>query len=173
MKTLHAKGALRLCLAFLGVPSGILILLSVNEFWDGDIDDGIFLTLCSMMLLLLGAFVGIRIYCTHWIRYGNERVVIKRVSKDRINGRPVGKWKNREDTFLIEEIEAYGLSWQVLGHYLEYHRSSGRSLTTECFFQLKNGKIIGYETVYYTRREEEEFFRYIYDKTGIEFQKGN
>ncbi len=171
MKTLHAKGALRLCLAFFGVPSGILIFLSINEFWDGDIDDGIFLMLCSMMLLLLGAFVGIRIYCTHWIRYGNESVVIKRVSKERINGRPVGKWKNREDTFLIEEIEAYGLSWQVLGHYVEYHRSSGRSLTTECFFQLKNGKIIGYETVYYTRREEEEFFRYIYDKTGIEFQK--
>ena len=171
MKTLHAKGSLVLCLAFSGLPSGILILLSVNEFWNGYIDDGIFLMLCSMMFLLLGAFAGIRIYCTHWIRYGNERVVIKRVSKDRVNGRPVGKWKNREDTFLLEEIEAYGLSWQVLGYYVEYHRSSGGSLTTEVFFQLKNGKRIGYEMGYYTRRAEEEFFRYIYDNTGIEFQK--
>jgi hypothetical protein len=49
-------------------------------------------------------------------------------------------WENREDTFLLEEIDAYGLSWQVLGSYVEYHRSSGRFLTTECFFRLKNGK---------------------------------
>lgn len=171
MKTLHAKGALVLCLAFSGVPSVILFLLSVNAFWEGDIDDGIYLVLHSVLFILLGAFLGIRTYCTHWIEYGNERVVIRRVSKECVNGRSVGKWKNREDTFLLDEIVAYGLSWQVLGHYVEYHKSSGGSLTTEVFFQLKNGKRIGYETVYYTRREEEEFFRYIHDKTGIEFQK--
>lgn len=111
MKTLHAKGALILCLAFSGVPSVILLLLSVTEFLEGDIDDGIYLVLHSILFILLGAFLGIRTYCTHWIRYGNGKVVIKRVSKERVNGRPVGKWKNREDTFLLEEIEAYGLSW--------------------------------------------------------------
>lgn len=172
MKTLRAKNALILNLAYSGVVSVIFILLSANEFWEGDIEGGIFNLLFPLPLILVIAFGCIRIYCTHWIRYGNGRVVIRRVSKERVNGRAVvGKWKNREDTFLLEEIEAYGLSWQVLGHYVEYHRSSGRSLTTEVFFQLKNGKRIGYETVYYTRRGEEEFFRYIYDGTGMELQK--
>ncbi|MDE7367727.1 MAG: hypothetical protein K2N24_10260, partial [Lachnospiraceae bacterium] len=145
MKTLRAKGALRLGFAFSAVPSVIIILLGAYEFWEGDIDDGIFYILFSLLLILLGTFVGIRIYRTHWIRYGNGKIIIRRVSKERVNGVPVGKWKNREDTFLLEEIEANGLSWQVLGHYVEYHRSSGRSLTTEVFFQLKNGKRIGYE----------------------------
>lgn len=169
MKTLHAKGALILCLAFSGVPSVILILLGVNEFWEVDIDDGIFLVLCSILFILLGVFAGIKIYCTHRIQYGNGRVVIKRVSKELINGRPVGKWKKREDIFLIEEIDAYGLSWQVLGHYVEYHRSSARSLTTECFFQMKDGRQVGFEMVYYTKKLQ-ELFDYIYDETGVEFK---
>ncbi|MCM1083439.1 MAG: hypothetical protein NC393_04885 [Clostridium sp.] len=171
MKTLRAKGALILNLAFSGVPGVIIILLGINAFCEGHIDEGIWFVFVSMLFVLVGLFAGLRIYCTHWIQYGDGKVVIRRVSKDRINGRPIGKWKNREDTFLLEEIDAYGLSWQVLGYYVEYHRSSGGSLTTEYFFQLKNGKRIGYEIVYYTRKEEKEFLRYIYEKTGIEFQK--
>lgn len=171
MQILRAKGAVILCLALSGVLSVILILLGINEFWEGDVDDGIFFCLASLLFVLPGAFGGIRIYCTHWIQYGNGKVVIKRVSKERVNGRPVGKWKNREDTFFVEEIDAYGLSWQILGRYVEYHRSSGGSHTTECFFQLKNGKKIGFEMVYYTRKEMDKFLKYIFDETGMEFQK--
>jgi hypothetical protein len=101
------------------------------------------LVIYSILLILVGAFGGLRIYCTHWIKYGNGKVVIRRVSKERVNGRAVGKWENREDTFLLEEIDTYGLSWQVLGNYVEYHRSSGKSLTTECFF-VKGREKIGY-----------------------------
>lgn len=171
MKTLHAKGALILSLSLGGVTSIIFILLGAYEFWKGDTGVGILLIIYSILLILIGAFGGIRIYCTHWIKYGNGKVVIRRVSKKCVNGRAVGKWENREDTFLLEEIDGYGLSWQILGRYVEYHRSSRRALTTEIFFQLKNGKRIGYEEVYYMRREEKEFFRYIYEGTGIEFQK--
>jgi hypothetical protein len=39
------------------------------------------------------------------------------------------------------------------------------------FLSVKERKKIGYEMGYYMRREEKEFFNYIYDKTGIEFQK--
>lgn len=171
MRTLHAIGALILCLAFSGVPGVILILLGINAFGEGRMDEGICLIVGAILFILFGAFAGLRIYCTHWIRYGDGKVTIRRVSKERVNGRPVGKWENREDTFLLEEIDCYGLSWQVLGQYVEYHRSSGRSLTTECFFQLKNGKRIGYETAYYTRKGEEVFWRYLYEGTGIALQR--
>ncbi len=42
MKTLRAKGALRLGFTLSGVSSVIFILLGAYEFWEGDIDDGIF-----------------------------------------------------------------------------------------------------------------------------------
>lgn len=171
MKTLRANGALRLCMAFSGVPAIILILLGINALWEGNMDSGIFLISISVLFILFGGIVGLRIYRTHWIRYGDGNVTIRRVSKEMVNGRPVGKWENREDTFLLEEIDSYGLSWQVLGRYVEYHRSSGKSLTTECFFQLKNGKKVGFEMVYYTRKGEEEFFHYIFNGTGIGFQR--
>ncbi len=81
------------------------------------------------------------------MRYGE--VIIRRVSKELVNGLPSGKWLDREDEFLLEEIEAYGLSMQVLGTFVEYHKSNRGSLTTECFFQLKDGRRIGYETGYF------------------------
>lgn len=171
MKTLYANGALILCLAFSGVPGVILILLGINAFGEGRMDEGIFLIIGVILFILFGAFAGLRIRRTHCIRYGDGKVTIRRVSKERVNGRPVGKWENREDTFLLEEIDCYGLSWQVLGQYVEYHRSSGGSLATEVFFQLKNGKRIGYETAYYTRKGEEDFWRYLYEGTGIAFQR--
>lgn len=110
MKTLHANGALRLCLTFSSVPGVILILLGINAFWEGNMDEGIFHIIGATLFILLGVFAGFRIYCTHWIRYGNGEVTIRRVSKVRVDGRPVGKWENREDTFLLEEIDIYGLS---------------------------------------------------------------
>lgn len=171
MKTIHASGALRLCLAFSSVPGVILILLGINAFGEGNMDEGIFHIIGAILFILLGVFAGFRIYRTHWIRYGDGKVTIRRISKEMVNGRPVGKWENREDTFLLEEIDSYGLSWQVLGRYVEYHRSSGKSLTTECFFQLKNGKKVGFEMVYYKRKGEEEFFHYIFNGTGIGFQR--
>ena len=172
MKTLHAKNAIILNMIYAGLPFVIFLLFSINEFREGDIHGGAFWVLCSILIVPFGVFGGIRIYRTHWIKYGDGKVTIRRVSKDCINGgRPLGKWKNREDTFLLEEIESYGLSWRVLGHCLEYHRSSGASLTTEYFFKLKSGKMIGFEIIYYTRNQDKEFRRYIYENTGIEFQE--
>ena len=171
MKILHAYGALVISLGTAVGASIMIIWVSLLVMMEGNIDDVMFLGLFILILFLVAAVGGLRIYCTHWIMYGNDKIVIRRVSKERVNGRAVGKWKNREDTFLLEEIEAYGLSWPVLGQCVEYHRSSGGSLTTEVFFQLKNGKKIGFEMGYYTKAID-EFIQYIHDKTGIEFQDG-
>lgn len=171
MKTLYAKGALLVCFVFFGIPSVIVFLLEIHVLWEGDMGTAIPWMLNSIWFLLLGVFSG-KVHCTHWIKYGNGKVVIRRVSKECVNGRPVGKWESREDTFLLEEIEAYGLSKQALGDYVERHRcTSYKCPAVECFFRLKNGKIIGCEIGYYPRREIEEFFRYLHEKTGISFQK--
>lgn len=85
----------------------------------------------------------------------------------------MGGWENREDEFQLEEIAAFGLSKQVLPYSVEYHRSSGGRLETECFFQLKNGKMIGYEMLYYMDKDIDMFFRYISENTGLEFQTNN
>lgn len=171
MKILHAYGALVISIGIASGASVIFIFLSLVDMVEGKIDYAMLEGFFVLILILTAAVGGLRIYCTHWIMYGNDKIVIRRVSKERVNGRAVGKWKNREDTFLLEEIEAYGLSWPVLGQCVEYHRSSGGSLTTEVFFQLKNGKKIGFEMGYYTKAID-EFIQYIHDKTGIEFQDG-
>ena len=171
MKILHAYGGLVISLSIAGGISLQPILFSLYSMMEGDIESAKSFCFVVVILLLAAAVGGLRIYFTHWIMYGNDKIVIRRVSKERVNGRAVGKWKNREDTFLLEEIEAYGLSWPVLGQCVEYHRSSGGSLTTEVFFQLKNGKKIGFEMGYYTKAID-EFIQYIHDKTGIEFQDG-
>lgn len=170
MKTLRAKGAVILSFAFTGMPSIIFILLGADEFWKGDIKSGIFyIFVLPIPCILLGALAGIRIYRTHWIRYGEGKIIIRRVSKERVNGRPVGKWENREDEFLVQEIESYGLAWQTLGHYVEYHLSNRGKVTNECFFQIRGGKQVGFEMMYYTKKLQ-ELFDYIYDETGIEFK---
>ena len=171
MKILHAYGGLVISLSIVGGVSLELILFSLCSMMEGDIENAMIFGFIIVILFLVAAVGGLRIFFTHWIMYGNDKIVIRRVSKERVNGRAVGKWKNREDTFLLEEIEAYGLSWPVLGQCVEYHRSSGGSLTTEVFFQLKNGKKIGFEMGYYTKAID-EFIQYIHDKTGIEFQDG-
>lgn len=99
MKTLHASGALRLCLAFSSVPGVILILLGINAFGEGNMDEGIFHIIGAILFILLGVFAGFRIYRTHWIRYGDGKVTIRRVSKERVKGRPVGKWKTGKIRF--------------------------------------------------------------------------
>ncbi len=170
MQTVHAKGALIYNLGLGGVVFLICILLGGYSLWEADAG-GYPLIFMGIFCFLFFAYVGLKMYNTHWIKYGEGKIVIRRVSKERVNGRPVGKWKNREDAFLLEEIEGYGLSMQVLGAFVEYHKSSRGSLTTECFFQLKDGRRIGYETGYYTRKAEREFFSYIQKETGMELKR--
>ena len=171
MKILHAYGALVISLGTAVGASIMIIWVSLLVMMEGNIDDAMFLGLFILILFLVAAFGGLRIYCTHWIMYGNDKIVIRRVCKEWENGRLVGKWKNREDTFMLEEIEAYGLSMPILGRCVEHHRSSGGKLRMEVFFQLKNGKKIAFEMLYYTKAID-EFFQYIHNKTGIEFQDG-
>ncbi len=148
----------------------ICILLGGYSLWEADYG-GYFLIFIGIFNFSLFLFAGLKTYYTHWIKYGDGKVIIRRVSKELINGLPSGKWLDREDEFLLEEIEAYGLSMQVLGTFVEYHKSNRGSLTTECFFQLKDGRRIGYETGYYTRKTEREFFSYILKGTGLELKK--
>ncbi len=169
MQTIHAKGVLIYNLGLGGVVCMICILLGGYSLWEAD-DGGYPLIFLGIFDFAFFAYTGLKMYYTHWIKYGDGKIIIRRVSKEMVNGMPVGKWKNREDEFLLEEIEAYGLSMQVLGTFVEYHKSNRGSLTTECFFQLKGGRRIGYETGYYTRKAEREFFGYILKETGIELK---
>lgn len=58
-----------------------------------------------LIIYLSGIFPSIKIYCTHWIKYGDGRVIIKRARKELVNGRPAGKWKIGEEEFLLEDME--------------------------------------------------------------------
>ena len=118
-----------------------------------------------------GIFPCTKIYCTHWIKYGNGRVIIKRVRKEYVNGRPAGKWKKEEEEFLLEDLDSCGISMSVLEEYVEFNPIMKNGISKECFFQLKNGKRLGCEMKFYLPEQMEELFRYIYDETGIEFQE--
>lgn len=175
MKTLHAYRGF-IAVGAVGYTPGIImilfdVLIGVFDDWG---NTSIVDIVMSFLFILLGTLIGIVIYCTHSIRYGNGRVVIRRYSKELVDGRPVGKWKIREDEFSLKEIDVYGYSNRRLGGYgdVEYHINSGaRWGIDEVFFQLKDKKRIGYVGGYYTRKAANEFFRYIFEETGKEFQK--
>lgn len=169
MKTLHAYGGF--VLDSVGYVLGVMLILWSVFCWP-DAEAVVLTIFFAILLISMVAFGGVKIYRTHSIRYGNGRVVIRRYSKERcVNGRPVGTWKIREDEFLLEEIDVYGWSREILGHDVEFHIPYGGHDCTEILFQLKDGKRIGYEAVYYTPKAENEFFCYIFEETGIEFQK--
>lgn len=171
MKTLYAKRALITGLkifALTCIPSALCIAYFLKTERAKSI---IFLVFFLTFYCYEGIYKGIKIYLTHWIKYGEGKVKIKRISKDYANGKPIGKWKNREDEFLLEDIEAYGMSWQVLGQFVEYRLHSRRGLASECFFQLKNGKKVSCETLYFDPDEVQKFLDYISRETGIKFQE--
>ncbi len=169
MKTLYAKKAVVIGLRFSALIDMALALCAVLSFIAEEMGSVVFYIILMIFYGYVGVYKGIKIYRTHWIKYGDGKVIIKRISKDRVNGRPTGKWQTREDEFLLEEIDFYGISWQVLGEFVEYHLSR-RGAVSECFFQLKNGKRIGCEILYFDFEEEEIFFRYLFENTGIGFQ---
>lgn len=168
MKLIRAKRALT---TRIGCMAGLFIiftLFGVVSILYGDDDGVVLLIMCCFYVPLL-LFSGLRIYHTHWIQYGKGKIIIRRVSKKRINGISKGKWENREDEFLVEDIEAYGLSEKIFGYSVECHRCSAR-YEMECFFQLKGGRKIGFEMICYLLKDMEELFNYIYEETGLEFQ---
>ncbi len=173
MKIVHAKGAMLVGVGICGACSLSTICFGAYSFYEGDIKGGTGFMIISIVLIMIGIITGLSIYCTHWIKYGNKSVIIKRVSKKSVNDRPIGKWEKREDEFLLEELVAYGLSRGILPHSVEFHRSSGGTLETECFFRLKNGEMIGYEVGYYMPKDIDAFYRYIFEETGLEFQANN
>lgn len=118
-----------------------------------------------------GIFPCIKIYCTHWTKYGNGKVIIKRARKDYVNGRPAGKWEIGEEEFLLEDLDSCGMSLPVLERYVEFNPIMKNGNSKECFFQLKNGKRLGCEMKFYLQEDLEELFRYIYEEAGIEFQE--
>ena len=171
MKTLYAKKALLTGLIFSVLASIPIALWIAYFFITGKTWGGLFCIIPLLFYNYVGIYKGIKIYCTHWIKYGDGKVIIRRISKNLVNGKPTGKWQKREDEFLLEEIDSYGMSWQVLGQFVEYHLESRRRIASECFFQMKTGKRLGYEVRIYLPEELEEFYRYISEEAGIEFQE--
>lgn len=157
----------------IGVPGLLLYMWILPLFMDVPrLFYGFVLVTIVLLVYLSGVCPGIKIYCAHWIKYGDGKVIIKRLRKDLVNGRPVGKWKKEEEEFLLEELESCGVSLPVLGEYVEFHPIMRHGVSKECFFQLKDGRRLGSEMKYYLPEEMEGLFRYIYEETGIVFQEG-
>lgn len=169
-KRIYAKSALLMCLIFM-IPIVICLIVGIYKIVEHNTADSIGLIALFIYFLLLNGYAGFS-QGSHWIKYGNGKVIVRRVSKECVNDRPVGKWKKREDAFSLEEIEVYGLSRKVLDHDLERHFcKSYKAPSLECFFRLKNGKMIGCSIEFYPRREMKAFFTYLYEKTGIPLQE--
>ena len=166
MKTLHAKGLIVPELSIVAFVGAIMIFSMGIRGWK-------FWLPIEIGLILWTSILCINIYRKNWIKYGEGKVIIRRVSKDldystSMYGRPTGKWKSNEDEILLEEIEAYGYSWALLGmsRTVECHNRF-RQYQIEYCFLLKGGRKVGFNIVYYGK-ETEALFRYIYEATGIE-----
>lgn len=116
MKILRANGSLAGVVLMLGAVELLFIWL-----WLCTAEDVIFL-LFPPIIFIPAALWAIMLHATHWIRYGQGKLVIRRVSKMWQSGWPpaVGKWQKREDEFLLEDIEVYGDVLLILRRHLEY-----------------------------------------------------
>lgn len=171
MKTLNAKGGFAYNFAFTGIPGVVLIVLGiVCLLQNGSMGELILAVTVTIMLNLLTVFSGINAYRQNSITYGNGKIIIKHVGREYVDGVAVGGWKIKEDEFLLEELESYGMSWDILGHSVEDCPGNRVSVASEAFFKLKDGRTIGYALICYTRWQANELFRYIQEETGLEFQ---
>ena len=165
MKSLRAKGLIVPELSIVAFVGAIMIFSMGIKEWK-------FWLPIEIVLILWVSFACTKIYLKNWIKYGEGKVIIRRVSKDldystSMYGRPTGKWKSKEDEILLEEIESYGYTWALLGmgRTVEYHGFSQHQI--EYCFLLKGGRKVGFNMMYYGK-ETEALFRYIYEATGIE-----
>lgn len=168
MKTLKAKGTLVTDFA-ITVPIGVLLFIGAVDLSEGNID--VFGVIIVILLNLFAVYDGISTYCKNSITYGNGKIIVKHVGKEYVDGVAVGGWKIKEDEFLLEELESYGMSWDILGHSVEEHPGTMVNAASEAFFRLKDGRTIGYVSIDYARWQANELFRYIQEETGLEFQK--
>ena len=166
METIHTKGIFMLELGIVAAVGVIMMFFLGIKEWK-------FWLPIEIALILWVSLVCTKIYLRNWIKYGEGKVIIQRVSKDldysgSIYGMPTGKWKSKRDEILLEEIEAYGYSWALLGmgRTVECHNEFRQNQIEYCFL-LKDGKKVGFNMMYYGM-EIDALFRYIYEATGIE-----
>lgn len=170
MKTLHANGPLVGGTLMLGLVELLLIWLDICTPQFGS-------SMVFLICFIPVVFWAIKIRSTHWIRYGEGKLVIRRVSKMWQSGWPpaVGKWQNREDEFLLEDIESWGDAEQFLGRgrHLEYPPGGydKYGFMREILFRLKNGRKVTFMTSHFTKKQVEELFRYLRDEGKIEMTK--
>ena len=169
MKTICARATI---MVGMGPAIGIGIVMGIYAFValfdDRFIDVGVSLVIFATLI-----FLGVWFICKismrdYWIKYGDGRIIIHRYSKI-LNARG-SKMERRENEFLLEEIELYGASAIILGKNVELSGSQGGALSWsyEYFFQLKDGKRIGFDATIFGRFQLAELSRYIYGETGIE-----
>lgn len=86
MKTLYAKKALTVGLVFSALVCIPSALSAAYFFGTGKPGGGILYIIILLFGGYAGVYKGVKIYRTHWIKYGGGKVIIRRISKDRENG---------------------------------------------------------------------------------------
>lgn len=122
--------------------------------------------LLSVIFVVAGIITTPSLYYNYWIKYGENKIIICRYTAMLDNG----KFERRVDEILLDEIERYGHSMAMIGRNVERHRGSGVN-TMEISFKLKDGRVIGFEELYFSKSQIEELKNYIFKNTGIKFIK--
>lgn len=154
MKTIKAKGAIISCLSNAIIPEVILIFSIVVGKKRGMTGLVIYAIVVTILLNLFVLLLTIAAYRQYSIIYGNGNVVIE-------HGLVTGQFRIKKDEFLLEEIESYSVI---------YYHNKARADATVAYFQLKDRERTGYAFGFYTRKQINDFFQYIYEETGIEVQ---
>lgn len=99
---------------------------------------------------------------------GEKIRICKESGKLRGKGRLDGKTSFHKDTFAAAEIMRIGYATELYGHNLEYHRRKSMSDThdSEIVFELKNGQKITMDLGGFQRKDLQEFFHEISEKSG-------
>ena len=167
MRRINAKGVWVL-LAYCLILAIALLFFGIKMQEYG----GIGMIISSMILILYLLMNGRMLYKKHWIMYGNNKIIVSRFTKKIEERKKFGKWKTKVDEFSVDDIQKCGSSI-TLGKKVEWHWSNGNGLygssgmSFEYSFILKDGREIGFEGLYFTKKQKEELSNYILEKTGI------
>lgn len=127
------------------------------------------------IILVLAILWVIRVYWlqrTLCLEYGNDKIVVRRISRDR----KMFFKKRYTDVFKLLELDKYGFSKDLLGKNIEQHKivMANRYANTVCkmagreiVFMLKDGRKIPFESANFTNGQLYGLVSYIESITGI------
>ena len=161
----------KLLLISIWMYAAAFVIVTGYSAWNGEmkLTQKLIVFAMTAVIILPLLVEAVRQYQSKKVEVCGDKIRICKYSgKLRGKGRLDGKTSFHKDTFAAAEIYRIGYATELYGHNLEYHRRKSMSDThdSEVVFELKNGQKITMDLGGFQRKDLQEFFHEISEKSG-------